>query len=97
MFNAYLNPEHPPGITPTRRPAIAGSTFSSAMNFRTSTAARSVRVRVMDSGFWVVVMSIPPSANNLNRGGRGRKRAGGRARTKADEGGQGRTRAEQAG
>src|SRR5439155_994993 len=38
MFKLYLKPEHPPGSTAMRSPAVSGDTFSSAMNFLTSTA-----------------------------------------------------------
>src|SRR2546425_4335989 len=47
MLRLYLKPEHPPGSTAMRSPAVSGETFSSAMNFLTSTAACSVTVRVM--------------------------------------------------
>src|SRR2546425_838807 len=45
IFKLYLNPEHPPGSTAIRSPAVSGETFSSAMNFLTSTAAESVTAR----------------------------------------------------
>ena len=43
-----------------RRPPASGDTCSSAMNFRTSTAAFSVSVRVR--GVCVVAMIYPPIA-----------------------------------
>src|SRR6266566_5173381 len=61
MFRAYLKPEQPPGITPTRRPATVASTFSSARNFRTSAAACSVRVSVTGAVFCVVPIWLYPS------------------------------------
>src|ERR1041384_5403031 len=61
MFRAYLKPEQPPGITPTRRPATVASTFSSARNFLTSAAACSVRVSVTGAVFCVVPIWMYPS------------------------------------
>src|SRR5207248_9628087 len=60
MLRLYLNPEQPPGNTPTRRPAVSGATCSSAMNFLTSAAALSVTVSVMGVAFCVVAMMYPP-------------------------------------
>src|SRR5436190_18267637 len=60
MLRLYLNPEQPPGSTPTRRPAVSGDTCSSAMNFLTSAAAWSVTVSVMRVAFCVVAMRYPP-------------------------------------
>src|SRR5919198_2486797 len=52
-------------MTPTRRPAVSGDTFSSAMNLRTSAAAVSVSVRVI--GVCVVAIAILQSHANLER------------------------------
>jgi hypothetical protein len=46
MFRLYLNPEHPPGSTLTLRPALSTGTCSAPMNFLTSSAARSVIIRL---------------------------------------------------
>src|SRR6266480_2992560 len=66
MFRLYLNPEQPPGITPTRSPAVSRGTFSSARNFFTSAAARSVRVRVTVVVCCVVAIAILLSRANLD-------------------------------
>src|SRR6266508_3049880 len=51
-----------------RRPAVSGTTCSSAMNFRTSAAAFSVSVSVM--GVCVVAMMYPPMREQVSHGGR---------------------------
>src|SRR5216683_1207641 len=66
MFRLYLKPEHPPGSTAMRSPAVSGDTFSSAMNFLTSTAACSVTVRVMGLVRCVVAIAILQSGANLD-------------------------------
>src|SRR2546422_1080483 len=66
MFKLYLNPEQPPGSTAMRSPAVSGETFSSAMNFLTSTAAGSVTVRVMGLVRCVVAIAILQSRANLD-------------------------------
>src|SRR5256712_13693305 len=66
MFRLYLKPEHPPGSTAMRSPAVSGETFSSAMNFLTSTAACSVTVRVMGLVRCVVAIAILQSGANLD-------------------------------
>src|SRR2546421_562564 len=66
MFMLYLNPEHPPGSTAIRSPALSGETFSSAMNFLTSAAADSVTVRVMGLVCCVVAIAILQSRANLD-------------------------------
>src|SRR5437899_7951469 len=67
MLRLYLNPEQPPGSTPTRRPAVSGATCSSAMNFRTSAAALSVTVSVMGVAFCVVAMMYPPITQEVSQ------------------------------
>src|SRR5207248_11378421 len=69
MLRLYLKPEHPPGSTPIRSPAVSGETFSSAMNLRTSTAAWSVRVSVMGALRCVVAIAILQSHANLESPG----------------------------
>src|SRR6266496_1672463 len=66
MFKLYLKPEHPPGSTAMRSPAVSGDTFSSAMNLRTSAAAFSVSVRVTGVVFCVVAIAILQSRANLD-------------------------------
>src|SRR5258705_1467922 len=66
MLKLYLNPEQPPGSTAMRSPAVSGETFSSAMNFLTSTAAGSVTVRVMGLVCCVVAIAILQSRANLD-------------------------------
>src|SRR6266508_3862632 len=66
MLKLYLNPEQPPGSTAMRSPAVSGATFSSAMNFLTSTAAGSVTVRVMGLVCCVVAIAILQSGANLD-------------------------------
>src|SRR2546426_7627616 len=66
MFRLYLKPEHPPGSTAMRSPAVSGETFSSAMNFLPSTAACSVTVRVMGLVRCVVAIAILQSGANLD-------------------------------
>src|SRR6266540_2480560 len=51
-----------------RRPAVSGTTCSSAMNFRTSAAAFSVSVSVM--GVCVVAMMYPPMREQVSHAGR---------------------------
>src|SRR6266850_960331 len=56
MFRPYLNPEHPPGSTAIRRPALSAGTCSCSMNFLTCSEARSVMDSVT-AGCCVVVIS----------------------------------------
>src|SRR2546426_1138939 len=69
MLRLYLNPEQPPGSTPTRRPAVSGDTCSSAMNLRTSAAALSVSVRAIGVAFCVVAMIYPPMREQVSHVG----------------------------
>src|SRR5688500_12252620 len=66
MLRLYLNPEHPPGSTLTRSPAVSTGTCSWVMNFTTSSAARPVRFTVSppDGACW----SIPLIGRSLTDG-----------------------------